>query len=812
MRLMMFNGVILGAIATASTSAVAQIIPDTTLGNESSTVTQGVIKELPSAVIQGGAIRGSNLFHSFQEFNINSGQGAYFTSTPQIENILTRVTGNNPSNILGKLGVLGNANLFLMNPKGIIFGPNASLDLGGSFLATTASSIVFSDRTQFSATPEATPALLSVNLPVGLGFGSTPGSIINQSRASVSNIPTPVGLAVSPGKTLALIGGDVILNGGIVTAPGGKGELGSVQSQGEVSLNSNPQAWTIGYTDIKEFGHIQLSEAAEVNTTGDRGGEITVQARSLQLSDKSRLISLTQGSQDGGAIAINATDSVTITGNGNYAETLQQFASGNVGPSDLINGVYSLAFGTGAAGDIAINTSSFLAQNGVFLLASTFASGAGGNLTLNATNSVELRAASLFTGNAVGSSGDAGSLTIKTSFFKAEDIGLASTTNFGQGKAGSLNVNALELIELVGDNVIIFGGTRLIVTGLLTSASGTLKGGDLNVQTEKLIVRNGANIGSNTIGNGTGGNIKINATESTEIIGESPDRIFNSSITAYGANQGGNLQLTTGNLNIKDGGNISVGSQSNAGNLEIVADSINLDNTASILARSISGEGGNMRIGTSQLQMRHSSFISATAGLLGGKGNGGNININTDTLVGLEDSRIVANAFSGNGGNISITTQGRFLSPDSKITASSVLGVDGVVEVRTFGFDVKNSLVSLTSKVVSPEEVVVSSCLARRNAEEGSFTVTGTGGLPRTPYDAMSSWYELATVRQEDGKNSSSSSLVPPDSSQLSRSWKLGDRIVEAQGIVVLPDGRKLLGTLPSANLSQASAQVCHQD
>ncbi|HEY9871905.1 MAG TPA: filamentous hemagglutinin N-terminal domain-containing protein, partial [Candidatus Obscuribacterales bacterium] len=679
MRLMMFCGVILGAIATISNSAVAQIIPDTRLGNESSTVTQGVIKELPSAIIQGGAIRGSNLFHSFQEFNINSGQGAYFTSTPQIENILTRVTGNNPSNILGKLGVLGNANLFLMNPKGIIFGPNASLDLGGSFLATTASSIVFSDRTQFSATPEATPALLSVNLPVGLGFGSTPGSIINQSRASVSNIPTPVGLAVSPGKTLALIGGDVILNGGIVTAPGGKGELGSVQSQGEVSLNSNPQAWTIGYTDIKEFGHIQLSEAAEVNTTGDRGGEITVQARSLQLSDKSRLISLTQGSQDGGAIAINATDSVTITGNGNYAETLQQFASGNVGPSDLINGVYSLAFGTGAAGDIAINTSSFLAQNGVFLLASTFASGAGGNLTLNATNSVELRAASLFTGNAVGSSGDAGSLTIKTSFFKAEDIGLASTTNFGQGKAGSLNVNALELIELVGDNVIIFGGTRLIVTGLLTSASGTLKGGDLNVQTEKLIVRNGANIGSNTIGNGTGGNIKINATESTEIIGESPDRIFNSSITAYGANQGGNLQLTTGNLNIKDGGNISVGSQSNAGNLEIVADSINLDNTASILARSISGEGGNMRIGTSQLQMRHSSFISATAGLLGGKGNGGNININTDTLVGLEDSRIVANAFSGNGGNISITTQGRFLSPDSKITASSVLGVDGVV-------------------------------------------------------------------------------------------------------------------------------------
>jgi len=812
MRLMMFNGVILGAIASTTNYALAQIIPDATLGAESSVVTPDVIQGLPSSRIHRGAIRNNNLFHSFQEFNVGAEQGAYFTNPQGIDNIFSRVTGSNPSNIFGKLGVLGNANLFLMNPKGIIFGANASLDLGGSFLATTASSILFSDRTQFSATPEATPALLSVNLPVGLGFGSTPGSIINQSRASISNISTPVGLAVSPGKTLALIGGDVLLNGGIVTAAGGKGELGSVQSQGEVSLNSNPQAWAIGYTNVKEFGTIQLSQAAEVNTSGERGGEITVQARSLQLSDKSRLISLTQGSQDGGAIAINATDSVTLTGNGNYAETLLRFVSGNLGSSDLINGVFSFTFGSGAAGDIVVNTSSFLAQNGVFFLTSTFGSGAGGNLTLNASNSVDLRAASLFAGNAVGSSGNAGALTINTSFFKAQDIALASTSNFGQGEAGSLNVNALQLVELVGNNIIIFGNDNIIGTGLFTSSSGDLKGGDLNVQTEKLLITNGANIGSNTIGNGIGGNITINARESTEVRGLSPDGRFNSSITAYGLAQGGNLKITTGNLTIKDIGSISVSSQNNAGNLEIVADSIKLDNRASISARSIAGEGGNIRIGTSPLELRHNSLISATAGLLGGNGNGGNVSINTDTLVALENSRIVANAFNGDGGNIDITTQGRFFSPDSQISASSVLGVDGVVEVRTLGFDVKNSLVSLKSNVVSSEQVIASSCLSQRNAEQGSFTVTGTGGLPRNPYDAMSSWYELATVRQEDGKNSSSSSLVPPDSSQLSRSWKLGDRIVEAQGIVVLPDGRKLLGTLPSANLSQASAQVCHQD
>jgi filamentous hemagglutinin family protein len=106
-------------------SVEAQIVPDRTLGNESSRVTPNVtIKGLPSDRIDGGAVRGVNLFHSFQDFNIGSGRGAYFANPNGIANILTRVTGSNASNILGTLGVLGNANLFLLNPNGIVFGPN----------------------------------------------------------------------------------------------------------------------------------------------------------------------------------------------------------------------------------------------------------------------------------------------------------------------------------------------------------------------------------------------------------------------------------------------------------------------------------------------------------------------------------------------------------------------------------------------------------------------------------------------------------------------------------------------------------------
>jgi filamentous hemagglutinin family protein len=125
------------------------------------------INGINSDRIDGGAIRGSNLFHSFQEFNIDNGSGAYFSNPESISNILSRVTGNNLSNILGTLGVLGNANLFLINPNGIVFGPNARLDVGGSFFASTADSILFENGVEFAASNPEAPPLLTINIPIG---------------------------------------------------------------------------------------------------------------------------------------------------------------------------------------------------------------------------------------------------------------------------------------------------------------------------------------------------------------------------------------------------------------------------------------------------------------------------------------------------------------------------------------------------------------------------------------------------------------------------------------------------------------------
>jgi filamentous hemagglutinin family protein len=148
----------------SGTSVRAQITPDNTLGAESSLVRPDVlINGANGDRIEGGARRGDNLFHSFSQLNINNGQRVYFANPSGVENILTRVTGEQPSNIFGTLGTSGSANLFLLNPNGIVFGSNARLNVGGSFVATTASAVRFGEMGTFSATNPEAPPLLTIN-------------------------------------------------------------------------------------------------------------------------------------------------------------------------------------------------------------------------------------------------------------------------------------------------------------------------------------------------------------------------------------------------------------------------------------------------------------------------------------------------------------------------------------------------------------------------------------------------------------------------------------------------------------------------
>ncbi|TVQ22835.1 MAG: filamentous hemagglutinin N-terminal domain-containing protein, partial [Leptolyngbya sp. DLM2.Bin15] len=196
------------AIAGLGSPAIAQIVPDESLGAERSRLNQRVnLDGRRVDQIEGGAQRGRHLFHSFQEFNVGDRQRVYFTNPNGIHTIVGRVTGSNASTILGTLGVLGDANLFLMNPNGLIFGPNAQLDLRGSFVGTTADRLVFGPDADFSASQPDAPPLLTMEVPIGLQFGADPAAILNLGH-------------LEGGQDLVLAGGGVVSTGQLIAPQG----------------------------------------------------------------------------------------------------------------------------------------------------------------------------------------------------------------------------------------------------------------------------------------------------------------------------------------------------------------------------------------------------------------------------------------------------------------------------------------------------------------------------------------------------------------------------------------------------------------
>ncbi len=289
-------------LSTFSLPASAQIIPDRTLGNENSIVTP--LDSLRER-IDGGAIRGSNLFHSFLEFNIPEGRAAYFSNPEAIQSIFSRVTGNNPSYLLGTLGVLGNANLFFINPNGIIFGQNARLDISGSFVASTANSITFPDGSRFSATkPEGVP-LLTINVPVPIGLqfeGESSGAIINQG-----NLVT--------GGNLALVGGTVVSTGQL-SSPQGEITLSTV-FQGSVELDKNgnflsqESQFLTQKLETLELGELSL-ESGDILVVGSSNlASVQGQKATLSAANNLRLINSLIGTT--GDLNLLAKDTVFIS-------------------------------------------------------------------------------------------------------------------------------------------------------------------------------------------------------------------------------------------------------------------------------------------------------------------------------------------------------------------------------------------------------------------------------------------------------------------------------------------------------------------
>ncbi|NEP19580.1 MAG: filamentous hemagglutinin N-terminal domain-containing protein, partial [Leptolyngbya sp. SIO4C1] len=289
--------------------AKAQVVPDDTLGAERSVVTPlGEQRDR----IDGGALRGSMLFHSFDRFGILEGHGVYFANPDAVNTIFSRVIGNDPSNLLGTLGVLGDADLVFLNPNGILFGPNAELDLRGSFTATTASAVELPGGEIFSALQPEIPSLLEVNVeaPIGLVFEEV-------SQATLIN---DANLFVDEGRSIALLSNTVINSGGL-TAPNG-----NVQILGK-NIKLIDQA-SVNVSDETDGGDVFIGENFQTeNAWFDRadiliGPQVLIKANSDRRGNGGSVVIWSSGTTRFYG-NINASGG-SISGNGGFVEVSGQ--------------------------------------------------------------------------------------------------------------------------------------------------------------------------------------------------------------------------------------------------------------------------------------------------------------------------------------------------------------------------------------------------------------------------------------------------------------------------------------------------------
>jgi filamentous hemagglutinin family protein len=605
---------------------------------------------------------GGNLFHSFGTFDVHANESATFSGPTSIHNVLGRVTGGNASNINGLLrSTIPDANLYLLNPAGIVFGPDASLDVKGSFHATTADYVRLEDGGRFDATQIENTVLTTAPVEA-FGFLDRAPGPISVDRAT---------LEVPDGKDLALIGGDLSFQGvepdcrncaiSGLYARGGRLYLVSTASTGEAvagdsgfDLESFDELGTIesrhmgfstrpisGGTVYIRAGQLLFAESmVSASHEGDAdhpgiGIDIDIRGAMILIADQYdfEMASSASGAGRAGDISIHA-GRLELHGNSEYA--------GNIG---------ARVFSTGHGGDIYITAGEIEVDRGA-ISAQVFGSGKGGDILIHA-DTLEI-------------SGKNG-----TSFI--------SSSTFDTGDAGDLTIDARE--------ITIRGGAADF-TGLATQVSSAAKasptGGVLRLRVGTLNVLSGGQISAGIFaGAGRAGNIEIHADDT--LISGSDDRGYSSGIYSNvngdeTTGSGGDIRLVSGSLRLEQKGQINARSLSSGhgGSINVQADAMKIKGGAYL---SVSGQGlgasGNIEIETEELTLDGtaspqywSTGIYALTGAMAS--DGGSVRILTDDFRLLNGGIVSTQTYgSGRGGDIEVFTDRALISGRDEVNDSS---------------------------------------------------------------------------------------------------------------------------------------------
>ncbi|EDN71015.1 Large exoprotein containing haemagglutination activity domain [Beggiatoa sp. PS] len=686
-----------------SLSTPAQITTDGTLGQA---------LNLPGPDYQIGPDlgqqQGGNLFHSFQDFNLQRLESATFSGPNHIQNVISRVTGGNPSNIDGLFrSTIPGADVYFLNPYGIMFGPNARLDVQGSFHASTADYLRLEDGGRFNAR-NPSDSILTVAPIESFGF-------LTDSPAPIATQDSD--LSVPENKTLSLIGGGINMTGKLpylndkkqvtysssLTAEFGRINLASVFGPNQVTLTADDLILSGQADDITVAN-------TEIITSGEGGGSIYVRANKFTL-DAARLQSDTLGDAPGNIISVQAHQIFAFNG----------------------SRLSSSTFGLGNAGDIDIQVSDIMEIGGDNIALGGFLAYSS-SVTVDSGQFYDLTTPEVETG-------DAGKIRIQAGQFSLKEGASIQARTFGTGHAGHIDLTVNGDFILSGYNST--GNGPVILSGTSHHIENAGNAGDIYIKASNLHLRDGALISSETFGPGQGGNITIQVENSIHLSGQyhfynttNSSRISVASIVISNHNSGtgtisedlqagdaGKIIIIADQLSLRDAADITASTKHSGqgGNIDIHVNSLSLKDDSGIYSSSEGqGQAANIHLQVDEsLQMQNGLISTATEQTDGGnieitspgyldlensaittsvkteKGNGGNINIENPQFVVLNQGQIKAQANAGYGGNIRIVAEHFIKSYESLISASSRLGLDGNVQIDSPAVDMDAMLVVL---------------------------------------------------------------------------------------------------------------------